>query len=92
MDPLGAPEVVRAPTLPGPIFPFFSAALLFLGFGLQRGPGAFAALSLESCSSELDRDVAVPETKTPSYFPRPMTAEGVNVPQPPSLQTLSPPT
>lgn len=31
MDPLGAPEVVRAPTLPGPIFPFFSAALLFWG-------------------------------------------------------------
>lgn len=71
LDLLGALEGVSDPLPPNPIFPFFSAALLSLGFGLQRAPDAITALSLQSCSSEMDKDVAVPQTSTPPASPGP---------------------
>lgn len=92
MELLGALEEIKAPTPPSPIFTFLSAALLFLGFELQRAPGAVTALSPQSCSSELDRDGAVPETRPPSCFLRPLRTEGGGTSQPLSLQIRPPST
>lgn len=88
MDPRGALEGVRAPAPPRSHLSFLNCSSVVLRGQAPESLGVIVtvtAFSPQSCSSELDRDVAVPETKDTLLLPQ--SRESGHSPAP-NLQTL----